>query len=114
MQRSRRRKSPVGGGIRGEEVIDEGKCRISAELDELWNKVEIIRGLEDEVEELKEMLEVERRNNVLADTNEGLMENRGNTVTEERFDRIANFPADTIRCSRGRPVDTLIALSRNI
>ena len=61
----------VWGGF-GKEVIGDwwGKCRILTELDELRNKLETIRGLEDEVGQLQERLERERkRNNVLADTN---------------------------------------------
>ncbi|KAF8446942.1 hypothetical protein BGX38DRAFT_1143050 [Terfezia claveryi] len=66
-----------------------------------------IRGLEeDEVTQLKERLVTEKkRNNVLRDTNIGLIEDRRNTVAEEKFERIANFLADTIR---SRPVETLI------
>ncbi|RPB26199.1 hypothetical protein L211DRAFT_701418 [Terfezia boudieri ATCC MYA-4762] len=71
--------------------------------------METIQGLEDEVEELKERLERERKlNKVLGDTNRGLMEDRRYTEAEEKFERLSNFLADTICCSRGRPVETLI------
>ena len=33
------------------EVSDEGKCRISAELDKVRNKLETIRGFADELKE---------------------------------------------------------------
>ncbi|KAF8422837.1 hypothetical protein BGX38DRAFT_1279726 [Terfezia claveryi] len=92
-----------------EDGEDGGKARVSSELDKIREKMETIQGLEDEVEELKERLERERKwNNVLADTNRGLMEERRNTEAEEKFEKISNFLVDTIRCSRGRPVATLI------
>jgi hypothetical protein len=91
------------------EVRDKGKCRISAKLREVQDTLESAEPLQEEVEELKEKLEKERkRNNILACSNEGLMEERRNTVAEAKFEKIANFLADTIKCSRGRPVDTLI------
>ncbi|KAF8430580.1 hypothetical protein BGX38DRAFT_1263621 [Terfezia claveryi] len=53
--------------------------------------METIQGLEDEVEELKERLERERKwNNVLADTNRGLMEERRNTEAE-KFEKNIEF-----------------------
>lgn len=92
-----------------EDVQDAGKTRISEHLKVIRNTLETIQGLGDTLEELKERLESERKwNNVLAATNKGLMEDRRNTEAEEKFEQLSNFLADTIRCSRGRPVATLI------
>ena len=49
-----------------------------------------------------------QRYNDLATTNEGLMEDRRNTVAEDRFEKLANYFPSAIRCSRGKPVETLI------
>ena len=55
------------------------------------------------MEELKGRLEKEQ--NVLASSNESLMEERRNTIAKTKFEKLANFLADTIKCSRGRSVD---------
>ncbi|KAF8415347.1 hypothetical protein EV426DRAFT_665610 [Tirmania nivea] len=89
--------------------VGRGRVRVSKELNKIQKKMEDIQGLEDEVEELKERLEWERkRNSDLAVTNRGLIEDKRNTEAEEKFEQLSNFLADTIRCSRGRPVATLI------
>jgi len=36
------------------------------------------------------------------------MENKRNTTAEDKFERLANYLASAIGCSRGRPVETLI------
>jgi len=53
-----------------------------------------IHELEDEVDELKERLERERkRSNDLATTNKALMEDKRNTTTEDKFGGLANYLA---------------------
>jgi len=65
------------GKFDGEEE-DRGKNSISEWLTAIQDNADRVHELEDEVDELKERLERERkRNNDLATTNEGLMEDRG-------------------------------------
>jgi len=92
-----------------EEEEGRGKNNISYQLRAMQDDADRVPELEDEVENLKERLERERkRNNILETTNQRLMEDRGNTEAEANFERLANYLASAIGCSRGRPVETLI------
>ena len=90
------------GEFDGEEE-DRGKNSISERLTAIQDNADRVYELEDEVDELKERLERERkRNNDLATTNEGLIEDKRNTIAEDKFERLANYLASAIGCSRGR------------
>jgi len=96
------------GEFDGEEE-DRGKNNISEQLRAVQDNANRVHELEDEVEELKERLERERkRNKDLATTKVGLMEDRRNTIAEDRFEGLANYLAGAIGFSRGRLVETLI------
>jgi len=101
------------GEFDGEEE-DRGKNSISEQLRVIHDNADRVHELEDEVEELKERLERERkRNNDLTTTNEGLIEDRRNTIAVDNYERLANYLASAIGCSRGRPVGTLIGAAKD-